>query len=95
MKDVMRTSSLCVPRTEALEFVRFEGLDVEYPDWFRERLIFGYAGKHVDNSDIFCYTRDDGHVDTVCIGDVFLRNFKGDIMYMSVWDFSEQYFEVD
>ena len=80
---------LALPKNEVVEFVRFDGIDTPYPDWFGE-MIEDSIFTHEFES--FLYYSETGEY-AVAIGDIFLYR-DGAVRFMHSWEFTEMFYEV-
>ena len=81
--------NLALPRDDVIEFVRFDGMNTPYPDWFDDMVSCGMLQ---DEFESFIFYEHDGEV-AVSIGDVFLYR-NGNVKFMYSWEFSRYFYEV-
>lgn len=82
---------LAAAKEDAIEYIVYDGLHEEYPNWFRmmiqEELVrveYGCA----------LYSSEDGDM-AIMEGDIFLLSKFGQVRYMSRRDFTDIFYEVN
>lgn len=82
-----------VARTEAIEYVRFEGLErtLKYPNWFIRLVHTNQIYKDPDHGYIYANGKD---IVFVREGDCFMVNYKGEVMVVDQRIFNDYFYEV-
>lgn len=83
---------LAAAKVDTLEYVEFDGIHDEYPNWFmllfKDHLIWEEYGSVLYFSETY------GDL-AVSNGDVFLLNKFGNVMFVNRQDFTELYYDVN